>query len=272
MIEQTAAAFQASRAPRAGFLRFIHLFVALSVALLLGCKVDLYTNLKERETNEMLAVLLQHGIEGSKVAGDKGTWKLLVDKADLAQAVSLLESLGFPREQFADIGNIFPKEGLISSPLEERVRFVYAMSQELSATISTIDGVLSARVHIVLPENNPLADEFRPSSASVFIKYRGDSDIPAKIPQVKNLVVNSIEGLTYEKVSVALFPGNPVPQMQAPGYRSLLGVRVAPASVGKFWFLTGFLILASLAGAGFSGYLYRKTKLARVAVPEEAGA
>ena len=103
------------------------------------------------------------------------------------------------------MGQLFKKEGLISSPMEERVRFIYALSQEISQTISNIDGVTSARVHIVLPENDPLSGNLIPSSASVFLKHAPDSVAPGKIAAIKELVVNSIEGLAYDKVSVALF-------------------------------------------------------------------
>jgi len=48
---------------------------------------------------------------------------------------------------------------------------IYALSEELSRTVSEIDGVISARVHVVLPENDPLRRDLVPSSASVFIRH-----------------------------------------------------------------------------------------------------
>lgn len=83
---------------------------------------------------------------------------------------------------------------------------IYALSQELSRTVSEIDGVLSARVHLVLPENDPLRQQLVPSSASVFIRHRASVAIGDLLPQVKLLVANGIAGLTYDKVSVVLVP------------------------------------------------------------------
>jgi len=102
------------------------------------------------------------------------------------------------------MGEVFKGSGLIASPTEERARFVYALSEELSRTISDIDGVLSARIHVVLPKNDLLRQDTTPSSASVFIRHDARAPMKNLLPQVKMLVANSIEGLSYEKVSVVL--------------------------------------------------------------------
>ena len=80
------------------------------------------------------------------------------------------------------------------------------MSQEISNTIAQIDGVVMARVHLVMPERNPLADKPQPAAASVFIKHRPDKDLSGQTAQIKALVVNALEGLPYDNVTVALFP------------------------------------------------------------------
>ena len=84
-----------------------------------------------------------------------------------------------------------------------------ALAQDLSRTISMIDGVVDARVHVVLPENDPFARNAMPSSAAVAIRSRWDADITDIVPSVKGLVKNAIEGLKYEKIMVTIFRDSP---------------------------------------------------------------
>ena len=104
---------------------------------------------------------------------------------------------------------MFKKTGMISSPSEERIRFMDALAQDLAKTISMIDGVVDARVHVVLPENDPFARNALPSSAAVAIRSRWDADISDIVPSVKGLVKNAIEGLQHEKIMVTIFRDSP---------------------------------------------------------------
>lgn len=240
------------------------LLLAALLLLLAACKVDLYAGLNERDANDMLAVLLRQGIPAEKGVGAEGTYVLKVEQSRFSEAVEALKMQGFPREPFASIGEVFKKEGLISSPLEERVRFVYALSQELSATLSEIDGVLSARVHIVLPDNALSTGKLTPSSAAVFIRHAADAPLDRLVPQIKMLVTNSIEGLSYDKVSVVLFPVETLRELDRQPRLAQVGpVKLDPDSTGAFWIIVGglgFLALAGLGGTGALGYLYLKSR------------
>jgi type III secretion protein J len=248
----------------------------LLVGLLLllgGCKVELYGNLSESSANEMLAILLQHGIPSEKVPAEEGLMAIHVEEDRFAEAVELLKRYGQPREQFDSIGQIFAKQGLISSPLEERVRFVYALGQSLSETISQIDGVLSSRVHVVLPNSELSLDSVVPSSAAVFIRHRADAPVDRLVPQIKMLVTNSIEGLSYDKVSVVLFPVEGGGELSQPPVE-VAGLLLHPDTVGRFWLIAGGLGLVAvlaLAGNAVMFWLWRRRSSGDAAQVANAG-
>jgi len=132
---------------------------------LVGCsgRVELLTGISENEANEVLAVLIDAGIKAGKLPGKEGLVSLDVDQSDVARAIGIMQTEGLPRDRFAKMGEVFRKEGLISSPLEERARYLWALSQELSGTVAQIDGVIKSRVHVVLPERSTGGDPAVPS-------------------------------------------------------------------------------------------------------------
>ena len=184
---------------------------AAALMLLAGCEEEttLYSQLEERQANAIVAELKSHDISCRKTPGEEGTWNVMIDESKMAAAVELLEQKGLPRRPYQGIAESFKKTGMVSSPSEERIRFMDALAQDLSRTISQIEGVVDARVHVVLPENDPFAKHMKPSSAAVVIHHRFDVDMADFLPQIKNLVKNSIEGLDYSKISVTLFRNSP---------------------------------------------------------------
>lgn len=236
----------------------IKLFACLFLVLLLaGCKTQLYTGLSEREGNDMLAMLLSSGISATKELNKDLQMTLFVSTSDVARAIQLLRSNGYPGDNFSSVSDIFPKDSLISSPVEERARYTYSMSQELSSTLSMIDGVITARVHVVLPqEANGIQENPFPSSAAIFIKYSSDLVLSGFIPKVKTLVSNSIEGLSLDKITVTLFPAS-ISASENMGYKSadrsmqnVLTIEVSLESRQRLiLLLSGMLILLLLAFA-----------------------
>ena len=182
-----------------------------TATLLVGCdkEATLHSGLEEQQANLVMAALLDAGISCHKEPGEEGTWNVLCAEKKFADAVNLLGRQGLPRRIHQGVGEVFKKTGMISSPSEERIRFMDALAQDIARTISMIDGVVDARVHVVLPENDPFARNALPSSAAVAIFTRWDSDIADLVPSVKGLVKNAIEGLAYDKIQVTIFKDSP---------------------------------------------------------------
>jgi type III secretion protein J len=216
------------------FDRVLCLSILCVSLLLTGCgKSALYSGLKEKEANEMIAILQQYGFGVDKVIGKENACNVIIDKSRFSLAIDILASKGYPKVKFDTLGDVFKKSGLVSSPLEERVRFMYALGESISATINHIPGVIDAKVHIVLPENDPYSEKNTPSSAAVFVAYRPDSSVEECVREIKYLVANSIESLNYDKVSVALFPVQlptlPQPQSNGATMINIAGLEILSA-------------------------------------------
>ncbi|WP_141440456.1 type III secretion system inner membrane ring lipoprotein SctJ [Vreelandella titanicae] len=222
--------------------------VFLVMALLLqACDTDLYTNLDEREANIIVATLARNGIPAARQAQDEGQMTVTVSEERFAEAVEILDRAGLPEQKFANMGDIFQGNGLVSSPVQERAQMIFALSQELSHTVSQIDGILSARVHVVLPDNDLLQQNSTPSSASVFVRYIPSLEIAPLIPQIKTLVANGIAGLSYDKVSVVPVVSAIPEEMDTlpqPMMGSFLGVAMPASSVSRIGWIIGLLSVA----------------------------
>jgi type III secretion protein J len=227
--------------------------------LLCACRTELLTQVSEADANEVLDALYGMGIGAGKVpAGDK-LFNVQVDEARMGDALRVIQERGLPRPRHADLGVLFKKEGLVSTPSEERVRFIYGVAQQLSATLTQIPGVLYASVQPVMPSNDPLADKVKPASAAVFIKHDPNANVDALRPAIKDLVMRSIEGLNHDNISLTLVVSDPPQRV----------MRVEP--ILPTWVVTSLSLLAvaALLGSGAAGFMLWRMR--RLAAAREAG-
>jgi len=212
-----------------------------------GCNEEVYSNLEEDEANEMLATLIANGVSATKTDYGKSGFSVHVDSNSMLRAIVILKDAGFPKRMRDSIGTLFPKSGIISSPFEERVRYIYALSEDIANTLSKIDGVLTSRVHIVLPEKRRPGQEAKPSSASVFLRYQPGVDLEFFIPQIRRLVSSAIEGLEYSSVTVVLKESTPTKMdaNQEKLYR-FMGLSIRYEERLYFWRIIGVVIVILL--------------------------
>ncbi|WP_296555972.1 type III secretion system inner membrane ring lipoprotein SctJ [Pigmentiphaga sp.] len=243
--------------------------VSLLLALLAACSkmVTLQAGLTDADANEIVLVLNRKGIQVDKQKNKEGV-TLLVKDSDLSRATETMSAAGLPRRSLSNLGEVFKKQGMISSPMEERVRYIHGLSAELESTMLQFDNVVVARVHVVLPERIAPGEPIQPSSAAVFIKYRPPLDEDAVMPRVRRLVASSIPGLAGEdgrnKVSVVMMAGEP----PVPGIAwTMLGpFRVAADSAGGLMWSITLLFLAAIGGCGYIAFqmALRNTRVAQL--------
>jgi type III secretion protein J len=174
--------------------------------LLSGCSddTDLFSGLSEQDANDVIASLADQHIDARKRSEKTGV-VISVPTGDINRAVRVLDAAGLPRRTRTSLGEIFKKEGVISTPLEERARYIYALSQELEATLSQIDGVIVARVHVVLPERIAPGEPVQPASAAVFIKHTAALDPDSVRGRIQQMVASSIPGMSGEPLDSKKF-------------------------------------------------------------------
>lgn len=186
-------------------------FVLLSLVFLgLGCKQAINQDLTEDQANEMLVVLDQNGIHGEKAlipGGETPKFSITVGQRDASQAWQVLRENDLPKPAKRGFSEVFGKTSLIPTAMEEKALFLEATTGELAKTIEAINGVVDARVHVVLPDSDILKNELQGPTlpkAAVLIKYKVDrnGNAPFRAEDIRQLIANSIEGLKPTDVTV----------------------------------------------------------------------
>ncbi|MBM4361099.1 MAG: flagellar M-ring protein FliF, partial [Deltaproteobacteria bacterium] len=118
-----------------------------------------------------------------------------------------LASGGLPRG--GGVGfEIFDRSSLGATEFEQRINLRRALEGELARSIGTIEGVQSARVHLVLPENRIFASRREDASASVVLKLRGGREFGRReVAGIVHLVAAAVPGLGRDQVSVVSTEG-----------------------------------------------------------------
>lgn len=234
----------------------LSMLLVLVLGLTSGCKEVLYSDLAEREANEMVALLASSGIHAGRERDKKGIYAISVESVDIPAAVMLLKAANLPSEKFLDFADIFSAEGIVSTPFEQQALYIHALNQELSHTLTNLKDIRSARVLITSPPKGRYDREPPKATASVTLEHEQSASLVARVGVIKSIVAHSVPNLDHDDVVVALFPADgPVLRSKAGGIRAPSTVRASIggfASAGIGW--RGVLML--LGGASFCAILF----------------
>ncbi|WP_242394644.1 secretion protein [Anaeromyxobacter oryzisoli] len=221
------------------------IWLALPAALA-GCgREELFHRLDEPQANEVLVALDEGGIAARKEPedGTEGGWLVSVASGDAAPAHRLLSARDLPRARPPGFGDVFSKGSLVPTPVEEHALYLHALAGELARSVEAIDGVVGARVHLGLPQPDPLRPGERAAPrAAVLVRCRpaACAAVRSLEPGVRALVAGAADGLRPEAVAVVISEATEASPPRADGRRR------SPV-------LLAIAALAALAAAGIGG-------------------
>jgi flagellar M-ring protein FliF len=165
----------------------------------------LYGKLDDAEAAKVVAALDDAKVPYSVSRGG-GTISVPSDKVHLMRMQ--LAAKGIPRGEGVGF-EIFDKPNFGISDFVQRANYLRAVQGELARTIGQVDAIENARVMIVMPENRLLIDNQKKPTASVFVRVRGNAQLPQQtVNAIRFLVANAVEGLVANNVSVVDNQGN----------------------------------------------------------------
>ncbi|MDA7840582.1 flagellar basal-body MS-ring/collar protein FliF [Luminiphilus sp.] len=182
--------------------------MAASVALGVGViqwamKPDfqpLYGAMSPADNATAVSLLQANGIPYT-MAG--GTGLLSVPSDQIPQARMALASEGFPRGGGVGFESLYQEQVMGLSSFMEQARYNRAVEAELARTISAMDSVKGARVHVAASKQSAFIRRGQEPSASVMVSlYPGRGLSERQLAGIVHLVASSIPELQASKVSV----------------------------------------------------------------------
>jgi len=177
------------------FLGGLILFVHMKTA---GAYVPLYTRLSAEDAGQIVEKLKAEKIPYQLKEG--GT-VILVPEDKVYELRVALAKQGLPAA--GQVGfEIFDRSGLPGTQFSNKVNYQRALQGELSRTISAMEEIASARVHLVLPEENLFAEK-TPARASVVVAPRGGGRLDRETCRaIAHIVASAVQELTPENVTI----------------------------------------------------------------------
>nr|WP_248305079.1 flagellar basal-body MS-ring/collar protein FliF [Devosia sp. FKR38] len=164
----------------------------------------LYTGLSLEDSSAILSELQTQNVP-YELRGDGDT--ILVPRDQITTLRMSLAGSGLP--QRGQVGyEIFDQQSTLgATSFVQNINNVRALEGELARTITSLNRIKSARVHLVLPERALFQRERKDPSASIVLSVRGELST-GEIQAIQHLVASAVEGLKPSLVSIVDDQGN----------------------------------------------------------------
>jgi flagellar M-ring protein FliF len=188
------------------------LFAALGIAAVIAAilfslifrmgaeeKALLFADVEMSEAAEITQRLEQADIP-YELRGDGSS--IFVARSRVAEARLMLSAEGLPSRGSIGYEIFDSADALGQTQFQQNINRLRALEGELARTIASLDGVASARVHLVLPERQLFSRDAEQPSASIVLNLRRDALSDGQVRAIRNLVASATPGLTTNRVTI----------------------------------------------------------------------
>ncbi|GGE39713.1 flagellar M-ring protein [Agaricicola taiwanensis] len=179
-------------------LALVGFFAFVTLRLTTPTMAPLFTDLTIKDSAAVTRELDAQGIV-YETRLDGAT--IMVPREDIARARMRLAESGLPAG--GNVGyEIFDKgDSLSATSFLQNVNKLRAMEGELARSISSLNRVSAARVHLVMPDRPLFRRDAPEPSASIVLRVQGELGAE-QIRAVRHLVASAVPGLKTERISI----------------------------------------------------------------------
>lgn len=115
----------------------------------------------------------------------------------------------------------FDSQDFTRTEFEQNINRLRAIQGEISRTITSIEGISSARVHIVTPKQSLFVEEQKEPTAAIYIRTKRNAKLnDRQIKGIQHLVCRSVEGLKPNNVTIIDHEGQMLTKIESEDFTS----------------------------------------------------
>ena len=162
-------------------------------------RTTLFASLSEADKSRVVETLTNAGVD---VTLDPATGEVLVPSTDYYSSRMTLAAQGLPASDPSGMDEL-NNMPMGTSRSVEQAKLKHAQEMELALSINEIASVVTARVHLALPDRTAFVRNQLPPKASVFLQLGSGRTLDeSQVTAIINLVSTSVSGMTRENVTI----------------------------------------------------------------------
>ncbi len=215
-VPTTPLAAMQSNLSRQPIMKQIGFLLAIAASIVLGGYIlnwalspsyqVLFNGIQPKEASEVVSILQQSNVDYKL---DPNTGAILVPASEVQRLRLKLAAEGFPKSAAHGMEMLNEEQGFGTSQFIERARYQRAMEEELARSISEINAISNARVHLATPRQSVFIRDRKPPTASVVVNlYPGRILDKGQIMAITHMVASSVPNMSSQDVTVVDQRGN----------------------------------------------------------------